>query len=84
MNDATPAFRGLIYRIEVSSRFAAPGDVSRIVSSNQEPARGISQRIRREREMTANKRCALSLRGDDDGELGVASRSKRERVLRSS
>ena len=37
-----------------------------------------------EREMTANKRCVLSLRGDDDGELGVASRSKRERELRSS
>ena len=83
LNDATPAFRGLISWIEVSSRFAAPGDVSRIVSSNQEPTRGISQRIRREREMTANKRSALSLRCDDDWKLGVASRSKRERVIRS-
>ena len=27
----------------------------------------------REREMPPNKRCALSLRGDDDGELDVAS-----------
>ena len=83
LNDAMPAFRGLISWIECSSRFAAPGDVSRIVSSNQEPARGISQRIRREREMTANKRSALSLRCDDDWKLGVASRSKRERVIRS-
>ena len=34
---------------------------------------------RREREMTANKRCALSLRCDGDGELGVASCSTKER-----
>ena len=33
--------------------------------------------------MTANKRSALSLRCDDDWKLGVASRSKRERVIRS-
>ena len=30
--------------------------------------------------MTANKRCALSLRGDDDGELDVASRPKKGEV----
>ena len=31
--------------------------------------------------MTRNKRCALSLRCDDDGELGVASRSTKRRSL---
>ena len=36
-----------------------------------------------EREMTANKRSALSLRCDDDWKLGVASHLKRERVIRS-
>ena len=30
-NDEMPAFRGLISGVECSSRFAAPGDVSRIV-----------------------------------------------------
>ena len=37
----------------------------------------------REREMTSNKRSALSLRCDDDWKLGVASRLRRERVIRS-
>ena len=29
--------------------------------------------------MPPNKRCALSLRGDDDGELGVASRPNKKK-----
>ena len=43
-----PAFRGLIRSNEGSSRFAALGDVSRMGSSNQESARGFSQRMRGE------------------------------------
>ena len=47
-SDAMPAFRGVIYRSESSSRFAALGDVSRLCSSNQVRDRGFSYRMRGE------------------------------------
>ena len=62
-----PAFRGVIYKNESSSRFAALGEVSRMGSSNQELARAFSQRMRgeKERETTVEQKVALALRCDD-------------------
>ena len=47
-SDAMPAFRGVIYSKESSSRFAALGDVSRRGSSNPVSDRCFSQRMRGE------------------------------------